>query len=114
MEDGMVRTVHHYFPLGSSNVGDALVAHAIRTALRRQLGALEFVSFPVNDRCKNSDQPFGLLGENLDRTNAEADLVVVGGSNLLEPRKPLRPDRPKAKWHWGVCTDTDSLQRLQV
>jgi hypothetical protein len=106
-------TVHHYYPLGSSNVGDALVAHAIRNALRRHFGALQFVHFPVNDRCKNADQPFGLIDANLKRTNAEADLVVVGGSNLLEPRKPLHDGDPRANWHWGVATDVDALQRLR-
>jgi hypothetical protein len=107
-------TVHHYYPLGSSNVGDALVAHAIRTALPRHFGPLEFVHFPVNDRCKNTDQPFGLFGENLTRTNTEADLVVIGGSNLLEPRKPVRANHPRAKWQWGVCTDVEALRQLKV
>jgi len=110
----MAITVHHYFPFGSTNVGDALVAHAIRTALPRHFGPIEVVPFPVNDRCKNSDLPFGLLGENLARTNTEADLVVIGGSNLLEPRRPVRPNHSKANWHWGVCTDVESLRSLRV
>src|SRR5437764_10573650 len=46
-------TVHHYFPLGSENVGDHLVARAIRAAVARHFahaGDVKFVDFPANDR----------------------------------------------------------------
>lgn len=96
--------VHHYYPLGSENVGDHLVARAIRAALVRHLGPCAFTDMPVNDRYRADDRPIGLRGENIDRSNAEADLVVVGGSNLLEARKRGR---------WGVFTDADSIRRLK-
>ena len=110
----MTRVVHHYFPHGSSNVGDTLVAHAIQQALRRYWGPLEFVNIAVNDRFKGSVEPTGLHGRNIDRSNAEADLVVVGGSNLLEPRKPSKNNPSLSQWHWGVQTDGESLKRLKT
>lgn len=103
---------HHYFPLGSDNIGDHLVAHAIRHALARHLGPVRFVDMPVNDRYRNGDRSIGLLGENVDRTNSEADLVVVGGSNLLEPRRPRREKPGRTNWSWGVFTNDESLARL--
>jgi hypothetical protein len=99
--------VHHYFPLGSTNVGDLLVARAIRGAVGLHFGACEFVDFPVNDRYGGDDRPIGLRGENLERSNVEADLVIVGGSNLLEPRKPRN-----GRGGWGVITDVESVTRL--
>lgn len=105
----MTTIVHHYFPLGSDNIGDHLVARAIRTALARHLGPVEIVAMPVNDRYKG-DRPIGLRGENVDRSNREADLIVVGGSNLLEPRrlKANSAGRPG----WGVFTDAESIDRI--
>lgn len=100
----MTLTVHHYFPLGSENTGDALVARAIRSALAARLGACRFVDMPVNNRLRSADRPIGLRGPNLERTNAEADVVVIGGSNLLEPRRDGR---------WGVDVDLASIERLR-
>lgn len=105
----MTLTVHHYFPLGSDNIGDHLVARAIRAALARHLGPIDVIDMPVNDRYKG-DRPIGLRGENVERSNREADLIVVGGSNLLEPRrvKGNPGDRPG----WGVFTDLASIDRI--
>lgn len=111
--------VHHYFPLGSGNVGDHMVAHAIRSQLTRHLqphlGPVRFVDFPVNDRYEAADRPIGLMGDNLARSNAEADLVVIGGSNLLEPRKP-RPDKTTGKraGRWSVFTTLEAVRQLRV
>jgi hypothetical protein len=110
----MTWVVHHYFPIGSSNVGDALVAHALRQALSLQFGPLEFRAFPANERAKDPSREIGLRGTNLERSNAEADLVLIGGSNLLEPRKVSRAHSERTPWHWGVCTDLDSIHRLRV
>jgi hypothetical protein len=105
--------VHHYYPLGSDNIGDHLVARAIREAVTRHFGPADFVHLPVNDRYRGSDRPIGLRGENLDRTNAEADLVIVGGSNLLEARKlPKRWSSDTPAWQWGVFTDPESIRRI--
>ena len=106
-------TVHHYYPLGSDNIGDHLVARAIRQAVPRHFGPTTFVGMPVNDRYRASDRTIGLVGENIDRTNAEADLVIVGGSNLLEPRRPPRRSSRRPQPHtWGVFTDAESIERL--
>ncbi len=110
----MTLTVHHYFPLGSDNVGDALVAHAIRCAALRHFGPARFVDMPVNDRLQGHDRCIGLRGDNLRRSNDEADLIIVGGSNLLEPRKPKRGLWPgQDNWLWGVFTDEASLRSIR-
>jgi hypothetical protein len=100
----MALVAHHYFPMGSSNLGDHLVALSMRAALVRHLGPVTFVDMPVNDRYRRGDRPVGLMGENLARTNGEADLVVIGGSNLLEAR---------SKGRWGVFTDVASIAALR-
>lgn len=109
----MTITIHHYYPLGSENIGDLLVAHALQTALRRHFGSATFVDFPANDRYRRSDKIVGMQGDNIERNNREADLVVVGGSNMLEPMKLSRNPK-RHQGGWGVFTDVDSLRRLNV
>jgi hypothetical protein len=104
--------IHHYFPLGSDNIGDLLVARAIRAAIERHFGPCEFVDMPVNDRYRADDRTVGLRGENLARSNAEADLVIVGGSNLLEPRKPAH-QRGVGQPMWGVFTSAEAIHNLR-
>jgi len=106
----MTIKIHHYFPLGSDNIGDHLVARAIRTALGRHLGDIQVVDMPVNDRYKG-ERLIGLRGENVDRSNSEADLIVIGGSNLLEPRR-LKA-KSAGKPGWGVFTDAQSIERIE-
>jgi hypothetical protein len=109
----MPLVVHHYFPLGSSNIGDLLVAHALRQAFVRHFGPTRFVDMPANDRYRGHDRPIGLRGLNVEYSNREADLVLVGGSNMLEARKvPRRPKTPGMPT-WGVFTDLPSLARLR-
>lgn len=108
----MKHVVHHYFPHGSSNVGDTLVAHAIQKALVKHWGPCEFVNIAVNNRFAATRDNSGLHGKNIARSNAEANLVAVGGSNLLEPRKPSR--HKNTPWQWGVQTDVESLLQLHV
>ncbi|HEX3658155.1 MAG TPA: polysaccharide pyruvyl transferase family protein [Pirellulales bacterium] len=107
--------VHHYYPFGSGNIGDHLVARALRASITKYFGPADFVDMPVNDCYRTGDRPIGLRNDNIDRSNAEADLVLVGGSNLLEPRKrhhfaPTGSDSPS---DWGVFTDRVSIQRLR-
>ena len=90
-------TVHHYYPLGTDNVGDRLVAHAAANA-GAHFGPAIFVDMPANDAYQGTDRSIGLTGANIDRSNAEADLVLVGGSNMLEPRKPRRHKQPGGSW----------------
>lgn len=100
----MSLVIHHYFPLNSKNTGDMLVAHAIHQTLRRALGdEIQIRSFAVNDRTPD-ELTFGVRGPNLQRSNEEANLVVIGGSNLLEPR---------SRGRWGVTTDMASIASIQ-
>lgn len=102
--------VHHYHPVGSGNVGDDLVVQAIRRRFVRHFGRASFISMPVNDASRGDGDVVGLQGKNLERTNTEADLVIIGGSNLLEPRKPRRGAEG---CDWGVFTDSESIQALR-
>lgn len=108
----MALTIHHYYQLSSDNIGDHLVAHAIRSAVQRYFGPVKFVDLPVNDHGRLSCQPRGLCGANLERTNREADLVIVGGTNLLEPVGP-RQASPRYRTGWGVSTNIASLRAIR-
>ncbi|HEX4147349.1 MAG TPA: polysaccharide pyruvyl transferase family protein, partial [Pirellulales bacterium] len=97
----------------SGNIGDQLVARALRASVVKYFGPSEFVDMPANDCYRAADRPIGLLGDNIDRSNAEADLVLVGGSNLLEPRKGHSFASAGGNWDWGVFTDVVSIHRLR-
>ena len=75
--------VHHYVPF-TSNVGDLFVRDGIHQRLREVFPDVRIVELPANDPHRKSGVPVGLEGANLERTNAEADLVVVGGSNMYQ------------------------------
>ncbi len=93
--------IHHYYPQ-RRNIGDTFVRDGIRALIRRVESNVEFEDFVVNPP-KGSDRPYGLRGENLRRSNAQADLVVVGGSNLYQCG---------SQGQWGVTTDVESLSAL--
>ena len=93
--------VHHYYPQ-RLNIGDSFVRDGIHKLISACRADVEFVDFPVN-RPRRPGRAFGLAGENLDRSNAEADLLVVGGSNLYQCRK---------SGEWGVATDVESIRKL--
>jgi hypothetical protein len=101
--------VHHYYPMKSSNSGDDLVARCIRETVVRHFGPAEFTGFPASNRYPDSDRPIGLCRGNVERNNAEADLVVIGGSNLLEPRKP-HPGEPHPM---SLVADEEAIRRLR-
>lgn len=103
--------VHHFYPVGSGNVGDRLVATALRRQLAKHLGPCRFVDVPANDRFGASC--FGLQGAALEAANREADFILVGGSNLLEARKPRRNDAGVRVGRWGIATDVGSLAKLE-
>jgi len=93
--------IHHYYPHGH-NIGDRFARDGIRKLLRERSPGATIVDFPVNKSCPPG-VAYGLRGENVERNNAEADLVVIGGSNLYQCRK---------RGPWGVATDVESIQRL--
>jgi Polysaccharide pyruvyl transferase len=84
--------VHHYCPKGTGNIGDDLVVLALQQTLERRLGPCSFTTFAASERGHAAGESRGLCQENIERSNAEADLVLVGGSNLLEPRKGRQRD----------------------
>ncbi|MFO0946674.1 MAG: polysaccharide pyruvyl transferase family protein [Planctomycetota bacterium] len=107
--------VHHYCLAGSANVGDLLVIRSLRQSVERWFGKATFVELPVNERAQIPGLPIGLITENVERSNREADMVLVGGSNLLEPRKPRKANgRGPRLGRWGIQTDLDSIRRLRA
>jgi polysaccharide pyruvyl transferase WcaK-like protein len=97
-----IMIVHHYYPQ-RMNIGDTFIRDAIRRLLSQHRPDSRFVYFPVNQP-RHGPEPFGLQGANLDRSNEEADLVVIGGSNLYECRR---------SGQWAVSTDVQSIRRLK-
>ncbi|MBS3734134.1 MAG: polysaccharide pyruvyl transferase family protein [Phycisphaerae bacterium] len=95
--------IHHYFPT-STNIGDWFVRDGIRRAVRQVRPDAGFCDLAVNGP-KDAAYPIGLCDANLQRSLREADLVIVGGSNLYECRSSGR---------WGVFTDSDSIDRIDV
>jgi len=101
--------VHHYCAHRTGNSGDDLVALALRQTLERRLGPCAFTTIAVSERGRGTTGPVGLCPENIERSNSEADLVLVGGSNLLEPRKPRHSD----DCNIPLLLDGQALVRLQ-
>ncbi len=95
--------VHHFFPR-TKNIGDHFVQRGIEVMLQRIDPDVSITLFDVNDR--GSDRlDYGLTLRAIERANDEADLVVVGGSNLYEGNY---------RWHWGIHLEKDALQHLRV
>jgi polysaccharide pyruvyl transferase WcaK-like protein len=93
--------IHHYVP-HTANVGDLFVRDGIHLRLKEIFPQARIVELPANDPDKVLHTCVGMTGENLERTNAEAQLVVVGGSNLYQG-----PD-------WRFKTDENSIKALRV
>lgn len=106
----MVLRVHHYYPMNTSNSGDALVAHALRQAIERHFGSCVFDDMPAINRGQSTDAAIGLCRANIARNNAGADLVLIGGSNLLEPRKV----RSTNDCNLPLIIEPDALTSLRV
>ncbi len=92
--------IHHYVPF-TSNVGDLFVRDGIHLRLHEQFRGATIIELPANDPHRRSHEPVGLVGVNLARSNAEADLVIVGGSNLYEGPE------------WRFITSVDAVQALR-
>jgi polysaccharide pyruvyl transferase WcaK-like protein len=96
--------IHHFAPR-TPNLGDHFVCLGIEHLFRTLLARVEFVSLNVNGRGDDPNE-FGLTARSIARANREADLVVVGGSNLYEPHP--RTGR------WGVYLEPGALCDLRV
>ena len=100
----MACVVHHYRPLHGNQLDQELLASAIRRALEPHLKGAVWIDLPVCDGPEPSAGSAGLLHDNVDRSNAEADLVILSGSGLLQPRRASCPGR--------IVTDIESIHRL--
>ena len=95
--------IHHYYPR-TKNIGDHFVQIGIERLIREVHPDATFEFFDVNSRGIDKNN-YGLTQMAVTRANQEADLVVVGGSNLYEG---------SLRWPWGVHLDVDALQNLRV
>lgn len=94
--------VQHFFPQ-TRNVGDHFVQRGIERMIREIVPDASFQLFDVNQRGDGKD--YGLTRASVARANREADLVVVGGSNLYEG---------SLRWRWGVHLEMEALADLRV
>lgn len=95
--------VHHFYPK-TRNVGDHFVQRGIELMIREIVPTATFQLFNVNSRGDDATG-YGLTRETIERANREADLVIVGGSNLYEG---------SLRWPWGVHMEADTLGGLRV
>jgi polysaccharide pyruvyl transferase WcaK-like protein len=95
--------IHHYYPR-TKNIGDHFVQLGIQRMIRELRPNATFELFDVNSRGEDKID-YGLTRLAVERANKDADLIVVGGSNLYEG---------SFRWSWGVHLDVDALQNLRV
>ena len=95
--------IHHFYPK-TPNVGDHFVQRGIEQMIREIVPRATFDLFNVNSRGEDKTG-YGLTRATIERANREADLVIVGGSNLYEG---------SYRWRWGVHLEVDALDELRV
>jgi polysaccharide pyruvyl transferase WcaK-like protein len=95
--------IHHFYPK-TRNVGDHFVQRGIERMFRELVPGVAFDLFDVNSRGED-ESGYGLTRSTVERANREADLVVVGGSNLYEG---------SYRWRWGVHLEPEALKDLRV
>ncbi len=95
--------IHHFYPR-TKNIGDHFVQRGIERMIRRIVPDATFELFNVNNRGEDKSD-YGLTQSAVERSNREADLIVVGGSNLYEGSH---------RWRWGVHLEVEALKNLQV
>jgi len=95
--------IHHFYPR-TNNIGDHFVQRGIEQMFRRIRPETTFELFNVNSRGEDKID-YGLTHATVERANREADLIVVGGSNLYEG---------SYRWRWGVYLEVDALKNLRV
>ncbi len=95
--------IHHFYPR-TKNIGDHFVQQGIERMIRRIRPDATFELFNVNSRGEDKAE-YGLTASAVERANREADLIVVGGSNLYEG---------SFRWRWGVHLELAALRKLHV
>jgi polysaccharide pyruvyl transferase WcaK-like protein len=95
--------IHHFYPK-TRNIGDHFVQRGIERMMREIVPRAAFDLFNVNSRGEDKIG-YGLTRETIARANREADLIIVGGSNLYEG---------SYRWPWGVHLEADALDDLRV
>jgi len=95
--------IHHFYPR-TSNIGDHFVQRGIERMVRSIVPDATFELFNINSRGKDQIE-YGLTPSAVERANREADLIIVGGSNLYEG---------SYRWRWGVHLEADALKHLRV
>lgn len=95
--------VHHFYPK-TRNVGDHFVQRGIERMVRELAPDATFELFNVNSR-GDDETGYGLTRATIERANRDADLVIVGGSNLYEG---------SLRWPWGVHMEAGALERLRA
>jgi hypothetical protein len=95
--------IHHFYPK-TRNIGDHFVQRGIERMMREIVPRATFELFNVNSRGED-ETGYGLTRSTIERANREADLVLVGGSNLYEGGY---------RWRWGVHLETEALNDLRV
>jgi polysaccharide pyruvyl transferase WcaK-like protein len=95
--------VQHFYPR-TNNIGDHFVQRGIEQMIRRLRPTATFELFDVNSRGESKFE-YGLTHRAVERANREADLIIIGGSNLYEGNY---------RWRWGVHLDPGALAKLRV
>jgi polysaccharide pyruvyl transferase WcaK-like protein len=95
--------IHHFYPQ-TNNIGDHFVQRGIESMVHAAIPQATFQLFSINSRGRDNDN-YGLTRRAIERANLEADLIIVGGSNLYEG---------SFRWRWGVHLEPDALQHLRV
>jgi polysaccharide pyruvyl transferase WcaK-like protein len=95
--------IHHFYPK-TRNIGDHFVQRGIERMIRSIVPDATFDLFNVNSRGEDKSD-YGLTRAAIERANRDADLIIVGGSNLYES---------SWRWRWGVHLETGALENLQV
>jgi polysaccharide pyruvyl transferase WcaK-like protein len=95
--------IHHFYPR-TPNIGDHFVQRGIEAVIRRIVPDASFQLFNINSRGEDKID-YGLTQSAIERANREADLIIVGGSNLYEG---------SYRWPWGVHLENEALKNLQV
>ncbi|MDX6611796.1 MAG: hypothetical protein QOD75_982 [Blastocatellia bacterium] len=95
--------IHHFYPR-TPNIGDHFVQRGIAAMIRKLVPDASFELLNVNSRGEDRGN-YGLTRNAIERANREANLIIVGGSNLYEG---------SFRWRWGVHLEADALKHLQV